>query len=300
MKREFIVTGLNQPTRLDRVLRGQFPNWGRQAVDKLIAARQVRVNGQTVWLASWLVRNQDRIALAALPQEKSTQPQHFADAWLLAEYADLLVVNKPAGLLAEPTRWGTGTNLRDLASARFGPLILFHRLDRDTSGVVLLTRPGPINQQLDRAFKQQQIEKEYLAVVAAPNQLAPIGEIRLRLAPDPARRDRMVTVTKGGQFAHTRYEILATAGDRQWLRLWPQTGRTHQLRVHLAALGAPILGDRLYGSADAAPRLLLHARQLSLPVTEPFPAHSWTAPVPAEFALDPAWLAQQRGDPTAW
>lgn len=295
MQQEFIVRGLERPTRLDRVLRSHFPNWGRQAIDQLITSRQVRVNGRTVWLASWLVHNQDRIALTNAPQEKPTQPQQFEDAWLIAEYGDLIVVNKPAGLLAEPTRWGTGINLRDLASASFGPLILFHRLDRDTSGLVLLTRPGPINQRLDRVFKQHQIEKEYLAVVAAPNQLDPTGEIKLRLAPDPHRRDRMVTVSKGGQSAVTRYAILATAADRQWLRLWPQTGRTHQLRVHLAALGAPILGDRLYGQAQSASRLMLHAHRLSLPLTESFPAYSWTAPVPAEFAVDPAWSAQQGG-----
>jgi 23S rRNA pseudouridine1911/1915/1917 synthase len=278
------IHDLTRPRRLDRVLRDQFPQWGRQAVQRLIAAGKVQVNGQKVWLGSWEVHNQDRVEIAELPPSKSSPPAQFEDAWLIAEEAELIVVNKPSSLLVEPTRWGQGVNLLDLATKRFGPLILFHRLDRDTSGVVLLTRPGPINQYLDTAFKTHTVQKEYLAVVPTPNRLAPEGVIDARLAAHPKRRDLMTVVERGGQRAMTRYAIVSERGGHQCVRLWPETGRTHQLRVHLAHLGAPIVGDRLYGPpAKDGERLLLHAFRITLPVAADRPLRSFTAPLPPEF-----------------
>ncbi|MFN8441919.1 MAG: RluA family pseudouridine synthase [Caldilineaceae bacterium] len=272
------------PLRLDRAIRLHFPDWGRQAIQKLIASQDVKVNGRTVWLASWEVRKGDRIVLSNPPQALAPGPQRFEDAWLLEDTGEILAVNKPAGLLSEPTRWGEGVNLRDLAIQRFGPLILFHRLDRDTSGVILLTRPGEINKILDAAFKSHQIQKEYVALVHAPNRLAASGMIDLRLDSDPQRRDKMRVVEKGGKRAITRYEVEASANGVQQVRLWPQTGRTHQLRLHLAHNGAPILGDRLYGNAQSAFRLMLHAHQISVPVDSTGNIKSFVAPLPNEFS----------------
>ncbi|MFN8491917.1 MAG: RluA family pseudouridine synthase [Caldilineaceae bacterium] len=278
------MSNLNQPTRLDRCLRNHLPQAGRQAVQQLITAGKVKLNGRVVWLASWQVQNGDRVELAETPPEKTPPPVQFADAWIIAEEADLIVINKPAGLLAEPTRWTQTANLLDLARARFGSIVLFHRLDRDTSGVILLTRPGPINQYLDQAFKNHTIQKEYLAVVAKPNRLARSGVIEARLGPHPQRRDLMTVVERGGQRAVTRYEIVEESGNRQLVRLWPETGRTHQLRVHLAHLGASILGDRLYGAPPKeGERLLLHAARIVLPAAEGFPARAYCAPLPDKF-----------------
>lgn len=284
MATSITATGLAKPTRLDRVLRDQFSHWGRQAVQRLITDGKVTVNGRTVWLASWEINNGDRVEISEPPPAKPAAPSHFDDAWLIDETPELIAVNKPAGLLSEPTRWGAGTNLLDLATAHFGPLVLFHRLDRDTSGVVLLTRPGPINRLLDQAFKSRTVEKEYLAVVHAPNRLAAAGVIDTRLAPDAKRRDKMRIVDRGGQRAVTRYAVEAKQAGRQLVRLWPETGRTHQLRVQLAHLGAPILGDRLYGSAPlSSHRLLLHAYRLTLPAADEFPGYTFIAPLPPSF-----------------
>lgn len=281
------IQGLPKPTRLDRLLRDRFPAWGRQAVQQLISAQKVRVNDKPVWLASWEVKNGDRLELLATPAAKPTPPQRFGEAWLLAQEAEFIVVNKPAGLLAEAPRFRDDANLLDLARARFGELILFHRLDRDTSGVVLLTRPGPINQYLDRAFQSHQIQKTYLAVVALPNRLQAQGVITARLDSHPQRRDQMTVVTRGGKHAVTEYRVVAEdkAHGRQLVELHPQTGRTHQLRVHLAHLGAPILGDRLYGDGASADRLLLHAQRLVLPTSDGYPQRTYEAPLPDLFQV---------------
>ncbi len=283
-KAEFTARSLAKSTRLDRLLRDQFPLWGRQAVQRLITAGKVHLNGRVVWLASWEVHNGDRLEIAGAPTPKTPPPDTFDDSWIIAQEADLIAINKPPGLLCEPKRFSRTPNLLDLASARFGQIVLLHRLDRDTSGIVLLTRPGEINKYLDTAFKSHTILKEYLAVVATPNRLAPQGLIDVRLGPDPERRDRMTVVQRGGQRAITRYFIESEANGRQRVRLWPQTGRTHQLRVHLAHLGAPILGDRLYGPRPSEDqRLLLHAERLELPATEEYPARSFAAPPPEGF-----------------
>lgn len=279
-----IVQGLAKSTRLDRFLRDCFPQWGRQAVQQLIGARNVKVNGQVVWLASWQVKNGDQVALAETPLEKTPLPTHFDECWIIAEEADLLAVNKPAGLLSEPTRFTQTSNLLDLARARFGPVVLFHRLDRDTSGVVLLTRTSAINKYLDTAFKSGAIRKEYIAVVAKPNRLAQSGVINARLGPHTQRRDMMMVVERGGQHALTQYEISEEMGKQQLVRLWPATGRTHQLRVHLAHVGAPIVGDRLYGPRPGEDeRLLLHAGRIELPAAADFPMRAYCAPLPPGF-----------------
>lgn len=304
------VHGLARGRRLDAFLRGAQPNWGRQAVQRLIGGRHVAVNGRTVWLGSWLVENGDvvtvdaggvaqmaAIAAAALPLFTA-----FEDSWLLSAQGEaddspcapgIIAVNKPAGLLAEaPPHRPDAPNLHTLAQARFGPLTLFHRLDRDTSGVILLTRTAEANRRLAAAFQQRTAHKEYVAVVHAPNRLAAAGVIDRRIGPHPARRDQMAVVAKGGQHAITRYACAAAAPDRQWLRLWPETGRTHQLRVHLAACGAPILGDRLYAdpATQGAERLLLHAHRLTLPAWDELPPCVFAAPLPPELSW-PAELA---------
>ena len=280
----FVAQGLEGPTRLDRVLRDRFPQWGRQAVQRSISAGKVRLNARVVRLASWEVHRGDRVEISDPPVAKLPPPESLHNDWIVSEEADLIVINKPAGLLSQAARFGTTTSLLDLAQARFGEVVLFHRLDRDTSGLVLLTRPGAINKYLDEAFKSHTVQKEYLAVVATPNRLEPSGVIEARLGPDQRRRDQMQVVPRGGQRAVTRYAVEQQVADRQLVRLWPETGRTHQLRVHLAHLGAPIVGDRLYGTrpADEA-RLLLHAERISLPEAEGFSARSYYAPLPAGF-----------------
>jgi 23S rRNA pseudouridine1911/1915/1917 synthase len=283
-----MVEGLTAPVRLDQVLRRRFPQWGRQAVQHLIAARGVAVSGQAVWLASWQVDNGDIISIKEAPAAKPAPLGHWDESWLLWADDYMVAVDKPAGLLAEQPPHRMAPSLHGLAETRFGPLILVHRLDRDTSGVLVLARNKEANTHLSAAFRTHAAQKEYAAVVAAPNHLANEGSITARLAPDPQRRERMVVVSKGGQGAMTRYMVIARQVDRQWVRLWPATGRTHQLRVHLASLGAPILGDRLYGDAKAAPRLLLHAWRLNLPPSPWGGATTFEAPLPPEFVWEDA------------
>ena len=186
----------------------------------------------------------------------------------------LIVVDKPAGLLAVP---GRGPDKQDCLSARiqqqFADALVVHRLDMATSGLMLMAR-GPLAQRrLGAAFEQREIHKRYQAIVqgAAATGRPPgdWAQIDLPILLDWPQRPRRVIVPGQGQPSLTRWRVLGPAGpDCSHLELEPVTGRSHQLRVHLLAIGHPILGDPLYAlgdSAQAAGRLLLHATQLDLP-----------------------------------
>ena len=182
----------------------------------------------------------------------------------------LVAVDKPSGLLSVP---GRGPDKADCALARvlrqFADALVVHRLDMGTSGILLFARGLAAQRALSRAFEQRLSEKGYEALVwGLPAE--DTGEVSLPLRCDWPNRPRQMVDPLQGKAALTRWSVLARepARQRSRLALRPVTGRSHQLRVHLQALGHPILGDELYAPAparEAAPRLLLHARHLALP-----------------------------------
>ena len=208
-----------------------------------------------------------------------TQPLTRAtddDASFNLVHADdaLLVLDKPAGLLAVP---GRGEDKQDCLSARvqarYPDALVVHRLDMATSGLIVMARGIDSQRALNRDFEKRQVHKRYLAVVYGRLD-PPAGDdgwglIDLPLTPDWLNRPRSVVDNAGGRASRTRWRVLShdTAANATRLVLEPVTGRSHQLRVHLQALGHPILGDPLYAHPEAfnaAPRLLLHAERLTL------------------------------------
>lgn len=175
----------------------------------------------------------------------------------------LLVVNKPAGLLAVP---GRGADKQDCHSARllheFPDALVVHRLDMATSGLMVFARGVEVQRLLSRMFHDREVGKRYMAVVAG--KLEPgTGVVDLPIAADWPNRPLQKIDIESGKRSLTRYRPLDHAADTTRVELEPVTGRTHQLRIHMAAIGHSILGDALYGIAASAPRLLLHASSLS-------------------------------------
>ncbi len=184
----------------------------------------------------------------------------YVDEWLL-------VANKPAGLLAVP---GRGAEKQDCLSARilqiYPDALVVHRLDMATSGLMIFARSPAMQRTLSDMFAERKIDKRYLALADGRFD-RDIGEVNLPIAADWPKRPMRKIDLVDGKPSTTCYRVLEMSdvglvGAFTRLELQPVTGRTHQLRVHLAAIGHPILGDALYGSVESAPRLMLHAWSL--------------------------------------
>lgn len=180
---------------------------------------------------------------------------------------DLLVLDKPSGLLAVP---GRGPDLQDCLSARvhaaLPTALVVHRLDRDTSGLMIMALNPDSQRELSRQFAEREVEKCYLAVVSGQPS-ADEGIIDLPLRKDFERPPRHCVDHDHGKPARTVWRCTERGPDRSCCEVFPQTGRSHQIRIHLAWLGHPILGDNLYAPEEVrrmSPRLLLHASRLEL------------------------------------
>jgi len=179
---------------------------------------------------------------------------------------EIVVLNKPSGLLSVP---GKGPELADCLLARvaeaFPTALLVHRLDRDTSGVMVFALTPHAQRHLGLQFERRQAKKTYLARVLGRLEPAQ-GTVDLPLIVDWPNRPRQMVCHATGRPALTDWRVLRAGDEESRVRLMPQTGRSHQLRVHMRALGHPILGDRLYatGAALDYPRLMLHSEELRL------------------------------------
>lgn len=273
--------------RLDRWFRQHFPALGHARLQRLLRTGQVRVDGKRVKAGQRLkVGQRVRVPPMGEPTEPvrkrgrggeiSESDAEFVRSLVLYRDDSVIAVNKPPGLAVQG---GTGTvrHLDAMLDAlRFGydePPRLVHRLDRDTSGVLLLGRTRTATAALADAFRARTARKIYWAITVGTPHLD-AGKIDLPLAKHFGPGGERVEVDRqGGRQAVTWYRVVETAASRfAWVALWPQTGRTHQLRVHCLALDCPILGDAKYGGADAMvggdeiPRKLhLHAREIVLP-----------------------------------
>jgi 23S rRNA pseudouridine1911/1915/1917 synthase len=209
---------------------------------------------------------------------------------VLHEDEDVIVVDKPAGMTAQPTEGRVGDSLVDRVGEHLKrPAGLVHRLDRETSGVTVFGKTPQATTALAEEFREGRARKRYLAAVG-PVELPSRGAIDLPLSKDPSRPGRWrATRAANGIPAFTEYRVLHAGRDFCLVELLPQTGRTHQLRAHLTALGAPILGDKRYGGAARAggipaPRCLLHAQALELAHPRTGKPVRFEAPVPEDLA----------------
>jgi 23S rRNA pseudouridine1911/1915/1917 synthase len=288
--------------RLDQFLAARWPEYSRARLQSWVGASRVRVNGVVVLKTSLKLRGGERIEV----EPAELKPLHaFAEdipLEILYEDDDVVAVNKPAGLVVHAGAGRASGTLVNALLHHFEGLSsvggdlrpgIVHRLDKGTSGVLLVARTDAAHRSLAAQFSGRTVEKTYLALVQGQLK-SEHGAIDLPISRDPIHRTRMTARLATGRHAHTEYQVLRRFLKFTLLEVHIGTGRTHQIRVHLAALGHPVAGDTLYGAA-AQPELdrpWLHALRIRFDSPSTLQRITIEAPVPREL-LD--WQARLSG-----
>jgi 23S rRNA pseudouridine1911/1915/1917 synthase len=278
--------------RLDAWLAEEEPEHSRARWQALIKEGCVTVNGGSI-KPNHKLREGDRVEWnipEAVPVE--TLPEEMP-LDILYEDRDIIVINKPAGLVVHPAAGnesGTLVNAllhhcRDLAGigGERRPGII-HRLDKDTSGVMVIAKNETAMNELARQFKERETDKEYLAVVrGAP--FPPRGTVETTIGRHPIHRKKMAVNVRNGKAAVSHYEVQEAFNEASLVRVKIETGRTHQIRVHMAYIKHPIIGDEVYGRSFhiKAPRQMLHAAKLSLNHPDGGERMTFDAPLPDDM-----------------
>jgi 23S rRNA pseudouridine1911/1915/1917 synthase len=309
------VTEAEAGGRLDQYLARQT-DFSRARLQRWLKAGLVLVNDK-VEPASYKVRPRDRITLTVPPPEPFYLPAEALPLDIIFEDGDIIVVNKPPGLVVHPGaghRGGTLLNallahcpaLKDIGDVSRPGLV--HRLDKDTSGLLVAAKTALAHEALVRQFQARQVEKTYVALVWGRFKTK-VGEIEKEIGRHPSERQKMSVHARRGKAAVTEWRVLAEfAPPLTLVELKPRTGRTHQLRVHLASLGHPVVGDAAYGGGaarlKAEPRLrglkplvtrqLLHARNLGFSHPRTGEALAFEAPLPPDFTIVLEYLQQMQ------
>jgi 23S rRNA pseudouridine1911/1915/1917 synthase len=276
---ERIVGTAGVGQRLDKFLAVEIPDRSRSQIQDLIKTGQVTVGGAPAKPSYRLTVGDVVIAKVSPGTEAELVPEPMS-LDIVYQDPDLLVINKPAGIVVHPAPGHSSGTLVNALLAQFPSLAelaeeegapdlrpgVVHRLDKDTSGLILIARRPEVRRYLQRLFKQRQVEKTYLALVEGHVQ-PPDGIIDAPIGRDPRHRQRMAVVREGGRPAQTVYRLIEYLDDCSLLSIEPVTGRTHQIRVHLAAVGHPVVGDLKYGyrrQRHGLDRQFLHAWKLRL------------------------------------
>lgn len=277
--------------RLDHYLVSQLPALSRSRIQELIKEEHIRLNGHGA-KPSVKLRPGDEVSVAEPPPVVTETIAEAIALQVLYEDDDLIVIDKPPGMVVHPAagNWhGTAVNallhhcqsLSGIGGEQRPGIV--HRLDKETSGCLVVAKNDFTHQALARQFAGREITKIYLALVrGVPRRKR--GLLETPIGRHPIHRKRMAVLKEGkGRLASTSYRVLAEIGNDSLIECLLHTGRTHQIRVHMKHLGHPILGDELYGRRDAFSRQMLHAWKLGFSHPRSGERMNFQAPVPPDF-----------------
>ncbi len=276
--------------RLDRFVGEKCPGLSRTRAQKLIAGDFVTVNGRTA-RSSHRLEAGDRVVVEIPPESPPSLAPEDIPLNIVYEDADLLVVDKPAGLAVHPAPGHPSHTLANAvlnylpALAEDGDALrpgIVHRLDKDTSGLLVVAKNRVAQTNLSDQFKSRAVSKSYLVLVKG--RLTPAsGIIEADIGRDPRNRQRMAVVSRGRE-ARTDYRVVKYVGECSLLEIKPETGRTHQIRVHLAAIGFPVMGDAAYGvTSPRLSRQFLHAARLGFKLPSTGAYVEFESPLPPDL-----------------
>src|SRR5438309_1359195 len=290
---EFIVSENDAKLRLDHFLAKRLPQYSRSRLQQLIRSGFVRLDGAST-RPRQIVRAGDKIDIREPPVEQiETRPQRIP-LDILFEDDDLIVINKPAGLTVHP---GAGQREHTLVNALLSHCTtlsgiggkerpgIVHRLDKETSGCLVVAKNDLIHRELSKQFATRAVEKVYLALVAGKLRKA-AGAIEEKIGRHTVHRQRMRVTSLRGRTAKTEYRVVRSSEQASLIECRLHSGRTHQIRVHLHHLGYAILGDKVYAPRFAKnfPRQMLHAWKLGFRHPRSGEWRNFEAPLPNDFA----------------
>ncbi len=299
----FVFEGTREE-RLDKVLVQHLPDFSRARLQNLIKEGKVSLNGRVITKTGFPVQPGQQIqVILPPPQPSRLQPENIP-LDILFENNDLIILNKPAGMVVHPSPGhAQGTlvhgilayhpDLEGIGGERRPGIV--HRLDKETSGLLLVAKNDRAHRWLQDQFRHRQVHKTYLALVDG-HPPTPRGRIEAPVGRDPLHRQKMSVLPSGkGREAITEYHTLEAFRHHALLEVHPLTGRTHQIRVHMAFLGCPIVGDTLYGHRHPSlpvSRHFLHAARLTLRLPGEEEPRTFEAALPSDLEQILAWLRQ--------
>ena len=292
-KTQFVVSEDDTPLRLDRFLAKHLPEYSRSRLQQLIRTGFVRLNSAAT-RPRQLVRSGDEIELTEPPVEKIEARPEPIPLEILFEDDDLIVIDKPAGLVVHP---GAGHRQHTLVNALLSHCTtlsgiggkerpgIVHRLDKETSGCLVVAKNDATHRELSRQFAKRIVEKVYLALVAGKLRKQS-GVIEEKIGRHPVHRQRMSVASARGRAAKTEYRVVRSGDNASLVECRLHSGRTHQIRVHLHHLGHSVLGDKVYATRAAKdfPRQMLHAWKIGFRHPGSGAWKNFEAPLPDDFA----------------
>ncbi len=296
-KEKVLIVDYDQPTalRLDKILVQSLPEYSRSRLQGLIEDGQVTIDGMLATKASQILTGPCRVEVRVPPPIPTETIPENIPLDIIFENEELLIVNKPAGMVVHPAVGHPSGTLVNAALAHdpemegIGGEIrpgLVHRLDKDTSGLILLAKTDAAQRYMQDQFRLRKIEKYYLALVDGKLP-TPTGRIEAAVGRDLHDRKRMAVVPlQKGREAVSEYRILELFRDHTLVEVHPITGRTHQIRLHMAFLGCPVTGDRIYGrktSSIPMQRHFLHAARLLVRFPGEKQLRTFEAPLPPDL-----------------
>lgn len=305
-----ILFDQEQNQRLDKFLASKLPDFSRSRLQTLIKNGMVNVDGEVVQKPSKLLEKHNLIQITVPPSKPSDLVAETIPLDIIFENDDVLVINKPAGMVVHPA---AGHQTGTLANAALGyaPQIegiggeqrpgIVHRLDKNTSGLIIVAKNDRAHRYLQEQFSQRKVNKIYLALVDG-HPPTPSGRVEVPIGRHPHQRKKMAVVPESkGRSAISEYHTLERFPDHTLLEVKPTTGRTHQIRLHMAFIGCPITGDTTYGRRQPTlplKRHFLHARSITITLPGDQKPRTFYAPLPPELKqilenLGSAYIFQQ-------
>jgi 23S rRNA pseudouridine1911/1915/1917 synthase len=273
----------------------QVPAFSRNRLQNLIRSGYVKVNGEVISKPGFRLDGGEAVEViipAPIPSTLKAEPIPLD---IIFENEDMMVINKQAGMVVHPSAGHASGTLVHAALAHAPDIMgvggvkrpgVVHRLDKDTSGLILFAKNDTAHNELQAQFKKREVGKKYLALVDGQPP-TPAGRIEAPIGRDPGHRKKMKVLPPGkGREAISVFHTLEAFSQHTLLEVKPKTGRTHQIRVHLAFLGCPIVGDRDYGQKKQTlpvDRMFLHAAELTFTLPGDDRARSFEAPLPSEL-----------------